>query len=239
MPLPPLSSIVDPALLATRPEADRYYAAHASRYLRALDLIRERVRFSACLDIGAGPQTRLLAREYPAARIDTLGTYHETLYAPDTNSEHVTFDLHECADPDHWPAREARYDLIVFMEVLEHLFVSPQRVFEFLHSMLRPGGAILCTTPNAARLGNRLLWARGVSPFHLPRPDGREHDHVREYTTAELREVAAPAGLTVEFHAVENLYAFSGWKNRALSALAGVLPASFRGIHVYLLRRTP
>ena len=237
MSLPALSSLADPDLLSTRPEAAGYFAANARRYERALELLRARVEFSSCLDIGAGPQTLLFAREFPTARIDTLGTYWDTLYASAGKSTHIPFDLTECANAVGWPADGVGYDLVVFMEVLEHLLVSPQSVFEFLVSRLRPGGTILFTTPNGARLRNRLLWLRGESPYFLPKTGEREHGHLREYTTQELDEAIRASGLAVERHSIENLYRFPGWKNRALARFSNCLPPSFRGIHVYLLKK--
>ncbi len=236
MSLPPLRSLVDPALLATRPEAEGYYSSHARRFERVLELLRERVEFSSCLDIGAGPETPLLAREYPAARIDTLGTFRDTLYAPAENTGYIAFDLAKCADPSAWPPGRGAYDLVVCMEVLEHLLASPQSVLEFLASRLRPGGAILLSTPNGVSLRNRLRWLGGTSPYALPAPGQAEHGHLREYTSLELDQAIAASGLAVEFHSIENLYQFAGAKNRAIAGLSGLLPASFRGVHVFLLR---
>ena len=236
MPLPPLRSLVDPVILATRPEAEGYYLSHARRFQRVLELLREHVECSSCLDIGAGPETRLLAREYPGARIDTLGTFRDTLYAPDENTRHIDFDLSKCGDRSTWPPGRGEYDLVVCMEVLEHLLVAPQSVLAFLASRLRPAGTILLSTPNGASLRNRLRWLGGRSPYALPVPGDAEHGHLREYTSLELRQAIEAGGLAVEFHSIENLYEFSGAKNRVIAGLSGLLPASFRGVHVFLLR---
>jgi SAM-dependent methyltransferase len=44
------------------------------------------------------------------------------------------------------PAPDARYDRIVFNQVMEHL-PDPARVLREFHRLLKPGGRILCTCP--------------------------------------------------------------------------------------------
>ena len=66
----------------------------------------------------------------PDAAIDTLG-FSDHRFAPDDDEGHIEFDLNDSEFESKWPAL-GRYDLIVFAEVLEHLYVSPGHVMALL-----------------------------------------------------------------------------------------------------------
>jgi 2-polyprenyl-3-methyl-5-hydroxy-6-metoxy-1,4-benzoquinol methylase len=95
------------------------------------------------------------------------------------------------------PAMEALpggYDLILFVEVLEHLLVNPLLLFREIRDHLGPRGRVFLTTPNAARLGNRLRLLRGRSIQELgryPRTGEGVYGHVVEYTRGELDRLLA------------------------------------------------
>ncbi|HKV90052.1 MAG TPA: class I SAM-dependent methyltransferase [Thermoplasmata archaeon] len=81
------------------------------------------------------------------------------------------------------------YDLILFVEVLEHLLVNPLLLFREIRDHLRAGGRLFLTTPNVARVGNRLKLLRGRSIQELgryPRDGTGVYGHVVEYTRGEL-----------------------------------------------------
>jgi len=64
---------------------------------------------------------------------------------------------------------DARFDFIVLWEVIEHLR-EPWRDLELLAGVLRPGGWLLGSTPNAASLRARLLrshWENCINPTHF------------------------------------------------------------------------
>jgi 2-polyprenyl-3-methyl-5-hydroxy-6-metoxy-1,4-benzoquinol methylase len=81
------------------------------------------------------------------------------------------------------------YDLILFVEVLEHLLVNPLLLFREIRDHLAPGGRLFLTTPNVARLGNRyrMLLGRPIQERgRYPRDGQGVYGHVVEYTRAEL-----------------------------------------------------
>lgn len=83
----------------------------------------------------------------------------------------------------HVPLDDGAYDLIVLLDVLEHI---PQDVeaLGYLRTKLAPGGRILVTVPGAP-----WMWsAHDVA-----------HHHQRRYTGAQLREVFERAGLAPRF----------------------------------------
>ena len=222
---------------ALTPDAVNYWARHAVRFdfvLRELDR-RLRGRARTALDIGSSFQTRLLAEFFPEWRIDTLADICDERFLLPPPSRHFQFDLNAAPDRSRWPTLGGPYDVIVFMEVIEHLNTPPRRVLELLAAQLAPGGAILLTTPNAVWLKNRLRLLMGRNPFELLRDD--RTGHVREYTLAELSAAAREAGLEVATAARRGLYRFSGAKDRFYSALADATHPSLRRTIFMVLRR--
>lgn len=89
------------------------------------------------------------------------------------------------------------YDLILFVEVLEHLLVNPILLFRELWTHLAPGGRVFLTTPNLARASNRVRLLRGRSikeRGRYPLEGGAVYGHVVEYTRDELDELFRVAG---------------------------------------------
>lgn len=224
---------------ALTPDAGIYWARHAVRFdfvLRELDR-RFRGRARTALDIGGSFQTRMLAEFFPEWRLDTLSDICDERFSLPPPSRHFQFDLNAASVRAGWPALGGPYDVIVFMEVIEHLNTPPRRVLEFLAAQLAPGGAIVLTTPNAVWLKNRLRLVCGRNPFELLRDD--HSGHVREYTLAELSAAAREAGLEVEAAERRGLYHFSGAKDRFYSALADAThPSLRRTIFMVLRQRT-
>jgi hypothetical protein len=223
---------------ALTPDARAYWARHAVRFefvLRELDR-RFRGPPRRALDIGASFQTRMLAEFFPEWRIDTLADICDDRFALPPPSRHFRFDLNAALDRARWPALGGPYEVILFMEVIEHLNTPPRRVLEFLAAQLAPGGAIVLTTPNAVWLKNRLRLLMGRNPFELLRDD--RSGHVREYTLAELSAAAREAGLEVAAAGRHGLYRFSGAKDRFYSALADATHPSLRRT-IYLELRRP
>lgn len=216
-------------------EAAYYWERHAGRFEFVLRYLQqsgwERVR--TVLDIGGSFQTLLLADVFPEWRIDTMGKELDPRFALPPPSRQHMFDLDAIDRGAPLAHGGVRYDLIVFMEVIEHLVVPPHRVLQFLAAQLAEGGRILLTTPNAAWLKNRLKLLRGRNPFEPLREGGG--GHIREYTLDELQAAAAQAGLTCEDARHCGLYRFAGAKDRFYNALANAtLPSLRRSLFLVL-----
>jgi len=82
----------------------------------------------------------------------------------------------------------AKFDFVFFSEVIEHLPVPGYIVLERLRKVLRPGGVIICTTPNLYRLRNVVYMALGqpiFDNFQYPDEDVAL-GHVLEYSRDHL-----------------------------------------------------
>ena len=175
-------------------EARLYALFHAPRYDTVVELLQGRVEpGSRVADFGPSQLTMRLRNELPAATVDTFG-----LEPPGElgGGAHIHIDLGALRHDDALlEDRAESYAVVVFAEVLEHLYVSPRRVLAFLRNLLVPGGLLVLQTPNAADLAKRIKLLLGRNPYELLNEDRGNPGHVREYTARELRAYLADAGL--------------------------------------------
>jgi SAM-dependent methyltransferase len=104
------------------------------------------------------------------------------------------FDL----ETERFPYDDGSFDVVLFCEIIEHLIADPMHALSEIHRVLRPGGLMVITTPNVARLDNvlRLIDGENVfDPYSFYGPHGR---HNREYTRHELVHLLRFAGFDDE-----------------------------------------
>jgi SAM-dependent methyltransferase len=187
---------------------DGYVGESIWRHLYTWSLVRDET--GRCLELGSNPYftTYLLDRH---TRLDlTLANYFgqageitQTLsYVPPgtTEREEVErtsqlFNIEE----DVFPCETDTFDVVLFCEILEHLLMDPVAVLRQIYRVLKPGGILVLTTPNVARLENVLALINGVNiydPYSGFGPYGR---HNREYNRHELVRLLDFAGFDVEY----------------------------------------
>lgn len=96
-------------------------------------------------------------------------------------------------------------DLLLLVEVLEHLLVNPFPLVAAMGRLLRPGGYLILTTPNQVRFHNRVGLLRGRSFREVgafPQDGSPIHGHVQEYTLEEVSGFLTAAGLHMVQHRV-------------------------------------
>ena len=92
---------------------------------------------------------------------------------------------HFNAEAEPFPFGAATYDVVFFCEILEHLQHDPLAVLAEIKRVLTPNGVLILTTPNVARLENRVRLLAGVNiydPYSGYGPYGR---HNRELVPTE------------------------------------------------------
>lgn len=119
------------------------------------------------------------------------------------------------------PFEDESLNFIVLSEVIEHLKVSPLLLFKQLALFLKPGGKLVVTTPNVARLQHIEALAAGenfLEAFAEDAPLGEDPtdflEHVREYSVREIVEAVEGAGFGVE------QVLMTGWGARGYDLLA-------------------
>jgi 2-polyprenyl-6-hydroxyphenyl methylase/3-demethylubiquinone-9 3-methyltransferase len=109
---------------------------------------------------------------------------------------------------------EGSMDLVLFCEIIEHLAFNPIPMWKQIYRVLKPGGAIVITTPNAnhwvglIRNEQRLRDGKGWGvEIESIMKDGTYGHHWKEYTVAELKAYFAylSADFAISRVALDNL----------------------------------
>jgi SAM-dependent methyltransferase len=203
-------------------EEPGYYPRYRTRYEAILRRFAEEAppRRLDVLDIGGG-QFAYLARMLWAdngcvADIDDSGF---------AGLRELGLDAFQWNVAQDDPPAERRFDTIFFSEVIEHLPVPGHIPLRRLRSVLRPGGLLLCSTPNLYRLRNIAFLVGGRTIFdHFDLPGERGYGHVLEYSAEHLEWQFGRAGFsdyTVELR--EFPHKPHGRVDRILHAVGGPL----------------
>jgi SAM-dependent methyltransferase len=134
----------------------------------------------------------------------------------DLPGPHMTYMAAQGVETVHWnlcksePPFEGKFDCVFFSEVIEHLPIPGYIALERLRKVLRPGGVIICTTPNLYRLRNVVYMALGrqiFDNFQYP-DDDVALLHVLEYSRDHLDWQFKKSGFTqcrVEYSQMHHL----------------------------------
>jgi 2-polyprenyl-3-methyl-5-hydroxy-6-metoxy-1,4-benzoquinol methylase len=116
-------------------------------------------------------------------------------YGEDYTFQYTSFNM-ELSD---YPYPDEHFDLVLFCEILEHLVINPLAVFPKLRRIIKPGGLLLITTPNAVRLANVALILAGSNIFDRYHPENGVYGrHNREFTVEELRRILEQSGFRIQ-----------------------------------------
>lgn len=164
-----------------------------------------------CLELGANPYfTTILLSEFTNLEITTAnyfgniqeGVYKQLVnYIDITTSQEKVKEIayhHFNVETDRFPFEDNVFDLVIFGEIIEHLLNDPCAVLREIRRVTKPGGILILTTPNVARLENiaRLLSGTNIyDPYSGYGPYGR---HNREYNQHELDQLLRFEGFIPE-----------------------------------------
>ncbi|MGH9882166.1 MAG: methyltransferase domain-containing protein, partial [Pyrinomonadaceae bacterium] len=100
-------------------------------------------------------------------------------------------------EEDVFPYPDENFDVVLFCEILEHLLSDPVHALVEIRRVLKPGGFLILTTPNVARLENTRKIIAGENiydPYSGYGPYGR---HNREYTQQDLFRLLSANGFRI------------------------------------------
>jgi 2-polyprenyl-3-methyl-5-hydroxy-6-metoxy-1,4-benzoquinol methylase len=97
------------------------------------------------------------------------------------------------------PEQDRSVDVMLMMEVFEHFGLDPFHALAEANRVLKQGGLLVFTTPNAASFSSLRRLANGRSPFAGLEFSGfSTNRHNRIYDAAELQAIISAAGFTIE-----------------------------------------
>lgn len=137
------------------------------------------------------------------------------------------------AEKERFPYADNTFDLVTWCEVIEHLTENPVHTLAEIHRVLKPGGALVLSTPNASRadsIANFLAGRNIYDPYHLGAPlKGSRHS--REYTFSELKELLEGCGYSIDRMADIDIYPPESRNRRAFRWLLKNVMAKFTKGH--------
>lgn len=190
---------------------------HAKRYERLVSVvgslvteIQERSRPVTILDVGPWWQTELF-RRLPNTLVNTMGLLEKPPLIDKPRSGELYFqqDLNRAVYEDY-RSDIPQHDLVIMAEVIEHLPVAPTHILRKVRKMLKPGGFLVLSTPNAVSLGKRIKMLKGQCPYTAISEDPNYPSHFREYTVPELVKYAESCGFSCTRYGITNDW---NWRN--------------------------
>jgi methionine biosynthesis protein MetW len=175
------------------------WATHPPRELLAL-LARHVSANDRCLDVGCGDggTSGVWLHEYAAGYVGVDISPSAVRMAADRGLDAQLID-----DAAELPFDDASFDVAVCIEVIEHLF-EPQRALSEIVRVLRPGGRLIVTVPNAAHWRNRLdlalLGRWNPRGDHLSPSQPWRDPHIRFFSLGSLVSLMQRCGFAVLEH---------------------------------------
>ena len=152
------------------------------------------------LDVGPHFLTRCIVDTiHPTPRISTIGFDYQNLLPMERVYRRAVLDVNDCGSLP-LPFEGNSIDIILLCEIIEHLFIPPDVVYNFLKPLLKKSGFLIVGTPNAVSISKRLKMVMGENPYQELSPEYKSGMvHIREYTMKELRKYGEWAELNVHY----------------------------------------
>lgn len=231
-----LYEFVTSVRVADAPEQEMFaYGSHDfRRFVYTLGLVNGLE--GKCLELGANPYfTTMLLERYTGLELSLANYFgpfpsglhtQNVTYTSASNGPRVTKSFsyqHFNVENDPFPYADCEFDIVIFAEIIEHLLNDPCKVIREIKRVLKPGGTLIVTTPNVARLENiaRLISGENIyDPYSGYGPYGR---HNREYTCRELMTLLQFEGFDVKKHFTADVHENRSAAYADLSHLKGKL----------------
>jgi SAM-dependent methyltransferase len=167
-------------------ESDDYYRFDRERYWRSLQIFCDLAvpRPARILEIGGGQMAVLCSKLFNDKC--EVGDISDQFVAPLKKQAIPLVPYNLMSEARQ--TRDEEYDVVILLEVIEHVPLPAYVLFERIKRSLKPGGVLFLTTPNLFRMRNLVRMFLGIEfldRFLLPRP-GEGLGHQLEYSANHL-----------------------------------------------------
>ncbi|MBR1851793.1 MAG: class I SAM-dependent methyltransferase [Lachnospiraceae bacterium] len=177
--------------------AEIYDSGHAGIYEMCKDdyppILAElkRIDFDNLLDVGCGtgPMIELLTQEYSDKHYTGLDLTPKMIEM--ANAKHLPNATFLVGDSENLPFEEASFDAVICANSFHH-YPNPQKFFDGVARVLRPGGYLILRDYTSAAF---VVWL--MNHVEMPLANLVGHGDVKCYTTKKVREFTEEAGLSV------------------------------------------
>ncbi|MBU4210227.1 class I SAM-dependent methyltransferase [Patescibacteria group bacterium] len=183
-----------------------------ARFLHTLSLIPYKDN-GTLLEIGSNPYLlTILIKKIFNYKITSTNFFDHNIYLKKTKDITQSITNHKYNESykfnsiglniEHipYPFKTATFDTVLFCEVLEHLIINPLSVFSEFYRILKKGGQLIITTPNAARLTNIATILKGENIFDLYHPENGVYGrHNREFILQELKKLVTDNNFKIKY----------------------------------------
>ncbi|NUH65551.1 glycosyltransferase [Sulfitobacter sp. S0837] len=198
------------------PGLAQYLGTHWTRYLTTLHHVVDCAPRNV-LDVGVFPPLvfeAMVANALPEVTMSGIweGPYPYAQTVKSLSPDHPDFSIELRAaniERDVMPYGDAEFDMVLGMEIFEHLALDPHFFLSQAARVLRPGGHVILTTPNVGSHRGVQKMLNGQSPysFGLFVPTGGVYGrHNREYTPREVEALAHGAGFETHYLGTADVY---------------------------------
>lgn len=229
-------------------EARSYVRTHLTRLAKTLaitppgDAGKRILEMGSYMQITPALKTKLGYGEVRGCYYGPAGEReHKSVRSEEGETFECEVDLFD-AEKDRFPYEDEYFDTVLCCELIEHLPSDPMHMMSEINRILKPGGALVLTTPNV--ISKRAISAilQGYHPAFFPayiKPAGPGADvearHAREYAPREIEYLFRDAGLktalleTGEF--LDQPHPEYGWVDHLLESYR--LSQDLRGDGIY------
>ena len=199
-------------------EGQSYISLALRRFLITVSMVPPAPRpGSRLLELGANPYfITLLLKKFTNYELVLANYFGEsgapggrgsqTITSRQYGERHVFEYDHFNGESDPFPYPDGTFDLVLNCEILEHLPLDPTHYLCECHRVLKPGGAMLLTTPNVLAFQNLWRLAASHNIYDLYSGYGVYGRHNREYTPSELVDLLQGCGFSIEQVRLEDIY---------------------------------
>ena len=185
-------------------EMKSYVEADFKRFIYTLGLVPDKSGQSI-LELGANPYfTTTLLHKFRDGDLHLANFFGQ--FAREGKQKvtiHQTNEIIEYSyqqfniEEDAFPYQDNRFDVVLCCEIIEHLLSDPVHALIEIRRVLKPGGVLVLTTPNVARLENVRKIIAGENVYDPYSGYGAYGRHNREYTPEDLFRLLSANGFSV------------------------------------------